>query len=214
MLGEIAGIRIRDIVTGHIRNYLSLYTFVIALFLMGIVFGSIIVNSLPFESRNDLFNYLEQFFGELAKGQIADSHVLFRESLLNDLQYSGLIWVLGLSVIGLPIIFILIFIKGMVLGFTVGFLVGQMGLQGFMAAAVSVFPQNLLMIPVDLFLSVVAVVCSLKMIRQLLMRTRREPLLPQFISYALILLICACFTVIASGYEAYISPTLIGLFVS
>ncbi len=33
--------------------------------------------------------------------------------------------------IGLPIIFVLLFMKGVIVGFTVGFLVNQMGAQGF-----------------------------------------------------------------------------------
>lgn len=208
------GKKIGKLITEHIRTYMSLYTFVTALFLMGIVFGAIIVNSLPYGSKSDLLHYMEQFFGELARGQIADPHLLFRESLFNDLQYTILIWILGLSVIGLPIIFILIFIKGMVLGFTVGFLVSQMGFQGFMTAAVSVFPQNLLHIPNDLFLSVVAVACSLRIIRQLMIRTRKEPLLPQFAGYGLILILSGCVITLACGYEAYLSPVLIRIFVS
>ncbi|TGA98179.1 stage II sporulation protein M [Sporolactobacillus shoreae] len=210
----MSGNRFTRLLATHLKDCRSLYTFVIALFLMGIIFGAIVVNSLPYETKTDLFHYLQQFFGELSHGQIADPQLLFRESLLNDLQYIGLIWILGLSVIGLPIIFILVFVKGMVLGFTVGFLVSQMGINGFLTALVSVFPQNLLLIPCDLFISVVAVVCSLKIIRQLLIKTRREPLFPQIISYALLLLISGCIVAFASGYEAYISPALIRLFIS
>ncbi|RYL94833.1 stage II sporulation protein M [Sporolactobacillus sp. THM7-4] len=198
----------------HIKEHLSLYTFITGLFLMGIVFGAIIVNSLPYESKSDLLNYLKQFFIELARGQIADSPLLFRESLFNDLQYIGFIWLLGLTVIGLPIIFILLFLKGMVLGFTVGFLVSQMGTRGFLVAMVSVFPQNLLIIPVYLFLSVVSVAFSLKIIRQLLMKTRKQPILPQFLNYGLLLAVACVTLVVVSGYEAYISPVLIRLFVS
>ncbi|WP_100488152.1 stage II sporulation protein M [Sporolactobacillus pectinivorans] len=206
--------RFTKILTDHLKDCRSLYTFVIALFLMGIIFGAVVVNSLPYETRNDLFHYLQQFFGELSHGQIADPYLLFRESFFNDLQYVVLIWILGLSVIGLPIIFILIFVKGMVLGFTVGFLVSQMGLNGFLTALVSVFPQNLLLIPCDLFISVIAVVCSLKIIRQLLIKTRREPLLPQITGYAILLFFAGCIVAAASSYEAYISPALIRLFMS
>lgn len=207
-------IRLMRLLNDHFHECRSLYIFVIALFMVGIVFGGIVVNSLPYGTKIDLLHYLQQFFGELSHGQIAGPEVMFRENLTNDLQYIGLIWLLGLSVIGLPIIFVLIFIKGLVLGFTVGFLVSQMGINGFFASMVSIFPQNLLLIPADLFISVIAVVCSLKIFRQLLIRTRREPLLPQMIGYVLLLIPAGLLVFAASSYEAYLSPSLIRLFLS
>ncbi|MCL1631879.1 stage II sporulation protein M [Sporolactobacillus sp. CPB3-1] len=206
--------RFKKLAQQHIREYLSLYTFVTGLLLMGIIFGAIVVNCLPYEAKSDLLHYVQQFFGELAKNQIASPRSLFKESFFNDLQFLILIWVLGLSVIGLPLIFLLIFVRGLFLGFTVGFLVSQMGINGLMAVLVSIFPQNLLMIPNNLFLTVLSVAFSLKMIRQLLMRTRKQPMLPQFISYALILASTSFIAAAASGYEAYVSPVLIRLFIS
>ncbi|RYM05079.1 stage II sporulation protein M [Sporolactobacillus sp. THM7-7] len=206
--------RVKHLIFHHVKEHLSLYTFVTGLCLMGVVFGAIIVNSLPYESKNDLLNYLKQFFSELAAGEIAGSPILFKESLFRDLQYLGLIWLLGLSVIGLPIIFLLLFLKGMVLGFTVGFLISQMGLRGFLTVLVSVFPQNLLVIPLYLFITVASVAFSLKMIRQLLMKTRHHPILPQFVNYGLSFAGAALLLVVVSAYEAYISPVLIRLFIS
>ena len=46
---------------------------------------------------------------------------MFRESYFSQLKYIGFIWILGISIIGLPLIFILLFAKGVVVGFTVGF---------------------------------------------------------------------------------------------
>ena len=46
---------------------------------------------------------------------------MFRESYFSQLKYIGFIWILGISIIGLPLIFILLFVKGVVVGFTVGF---------------------------------------------------------------------------------------------
>ena len=64
------------------------------------------------------------------------------------LKWIGLIWILGLSVIGLPGILILDFLKGVLIGFTVGYLVGQYSWKGLLFALVSIAPQNLFIIPV------------------------------------------------------------------
>ncbi|GEB77132.1 stage II sporulation protein M [Sporolactobacillus inulinus] len=206
--------RIKIALKQHISDYLSLYTFVTGLILMGIIFGAIVVNCLSYESKSNLLHYLQQFFGELAQHQIAEPQALFKESFLHHFQLILLIWVLGLSIIGLPVIFLLVFIKGMFLGFTVGFLISQMGSKGLMAVLVSIFPQNLIILPNFLFIAVLSVAFSLKMIRQLLMRTRKHPLLPQFINYAIVLAAVCFVAVIASGYESYLSPALIRIFIS
>ncbi|GGH79262.1 stage II sporulation protein M [Pullulanibacillus pueri] len=192
----------------HIQENISIYTFTIVLFLMGIIFGAIIVNSLPDEAKSNLFNYLERFFGEVSGNNVAVPSVMFNEGFTHYIQYIGFIWILGLSIIGLPIIFVLLFLKGIVIGFTVGFLVNQMGMHGFWLAIASIFPQNLLVIPLFIIVSTTSIAFSLKMIRQLLMRTRKQPLLPQFGQYVLMMFGMAVVIALVSLYEAYVSPVL------
>lgn len=81
--------------------------------------------------KEDLYYYLSQFFGQLSDGKQASSSDMFGQSIFHNVKYLGLMWILGISVIGMPIIFIMIFLKGIVVGFTVGFLVNQMGISGF-----------------------------------------------------------------------------------
>ncbi|MFT8362411.1 MAG: stage II sporulation protein M [Sporolactobacillus sp.] len=207
-------LRIRDVLHKHLSDYRSLYIFVTALFLMGIIFGAVVVNSLSYEARNDLLQYMQNFFSDLTQGQIADSSTLYKEALSNDFQFIGLIWLLGLSVIGLPVLFVLIFVRGMFLGFTVGFLTSQMGIRGLGVAMVSVFPQNLLIVPNDIFLTVAAVACSLKIIRHLMIKVRREALFPQLINYIFALLGASAVLVTACAFEAYVSPQLIRMIFS
>ena len=49
----------------HIKDHLSIFIFIMVLYLMGIIFGAIIVNSLSLTQKEDLSYYLSQFFGEL-----------------------------------------------------------------------------------------------------------------------------------------------------
>ncbi|WP_085523476.1 stage II sporulation protein M [Tuberibacillus sp. Marseille-P3662] len=193
----------------HLQDNISIYVFTIVLFVMGIIFGAVIVNSLPYDAKNDLYHYLNQFFTEMNKGAIAAPNTMLGESFSHSLQYLGFIWILGLSIIGLPIVFILLFIKGIVVGFTVGFLVNQMGLHGFWLALVSVFPQNLMIIPTFIIVSTASVAFSLRIIRQLLMKSRKEPLFPQFTRYAGVMFGILAIAFVVALYEAYLSPVLI-----
>ena len=71
---------------------------------MGVIFGAVLVNSLSFSQKEDLFYYLSQFFGQVIKGEIAASHEMFSQSIIHNVKYISLIWILGISVIGLPVI--------------------------------------------------------------------------------------------------------------
>ena len=198
----------QSVVATHFREHSSIYLFVVVLFLMGVIFGAIVVNSLTFSQKEDLAYYLSQFFGQVSNGKIAASKDVFAQSLFDNSKFIGMMGILGISIIGLPVILIVLFMKGLVIGFTVGFLVNQMGWNGFLLSFVSVLPQNFIIIPVFIITATVAVSISLKMIRRQFMKKNSEPILPLLGKYALVFVVAGLFLVIAALFEAYISPTL------
>ncbi|MFT8322319.1 MAG: stage II sporulation protein M [Bacillus sp. (in: firmicutes)] len=198
----------QNILANHFREHSSIYLFVVVLFLMGVIFGAVVVNSLTLTQKEDLFYYLSQFFGQVSDGKVADSKDLFIQSFSHNSKFIGLMWLLGISIIGLPVILILLFIKGMVVGFTVGFLVNQMGWNGFLLSFVSILPQNIIVIPIFIISATLSVAFSFKMIRQQFIKKMGEPMLPLFGRYMFLLLIAFLFLATAAGIEAYISPML------
>lgn len=198
----------QDTVALHFREHSSIYLFVVVLFLMGVIFGAIVVNSLSILQKEDLFYYLSQFFGQVSDGRVAEANDLLWQSFKHNSKYIGLMWILGISIIGLPIILVILFIKGLVVGFTVGFLVNQMGWNGFLLSFVSILPQNLIIIPVFIFAATLSVSFSLKMIRRQFMKKLGQPILPLFSRYALALLGTLVFLFGAAVIEAYVSPEL------
>ncbi|MFX3623880.1 MAG: stage II sporulation protein M [Ectobacillus sp.] len=198
----------QDRVAYHIQEQSSLYLFVSVLLLMGVIFGAVLVNSLQASQKQDLYFYLSRFFGQVSQGKFASPGEMFQESYLSHLKYIGFIWLLGISVIGLPLIFILLFLKGAVVGFTVGFLVNQLGWHGFLLSFAAVLPQNLIIIPAFLVMTTAAVGFSLKMIRHQFVRRIHEPVLPLLLNYTGCFITIGIVLALASGIEAYISPAL------
>lgn len=190
------------------KNHLSIFIFIMVLFLMGIIFGAIIVNSLSLTQKEDLFYYLSQFFGELKQGKVSASSEMFVYSFKENAKFIILMWILGISIIGLPLILILLFIKGIVIGFTVGFLVSQTGWQGFMLACVSVLPQNIILVPVTIFMASCAVIISIKMIKRQFLKSSREKLRPYFMQYSMLLGMALLSFIVAALVETFLSPGL------
>lgn len=204
----------QNVAASYFRENSSIFLFVIILFLMGVIFGAIVVNSMSFSQKQDLFYYLSQFFGEVSEGKVAESNDLFLQSFFHNSKFIGLMWILGISIIGLPIILILLFIKGMVVGFTVGFLVSQMSWGGFMLAFASILPQNLIIIPIFIIMAVMSISFSLIMIKKQFMKKYAQPIMPFFKRYIFSLVIAVVLISAASGIEAFLSPGLIKLIIT
>ncbi|OZM57125.1 stage II sporulation protein M [Lottiidibacillus patelloidae] len=193
----------------HFQNHAAIYVFTTMLFIIGVIFGAIIVNSLNAQQKHDLFHYLTMFFGQAAEGEFASSNEMFLYSIFHYMKFIGLIWILGLAVIGLPITLVLLFLKGIVVGFTVGFLVNQFGLEGFFLSFVSVMPQNLILIPAFIIVSTGSISFSLRMIKQLMGERTKETLPTQLVKYTVFVIVAGLFIVAAASFEGYISPSLI-----
>ncbi|TMU86684.1 stage II sporulation protein M [Bacillus sp. BHET2] len=201
----------------HVQAHSSIYLFIITLFLMGIIFGAIVVNSLSFAQKEDLYFYLSKFFSEMEDGSMTSAEELFRQSFLHNVKYLGLIWLLGISIIGLPLIFVLLFMKGVVVGFSVGFLVNQMGWSGFLLSFVSVLPQNIIIIPAFIFIGVVSASFSLTLIRKIFMRqtsSMQFQMIPFLSRYVIFFVVAIGIVTIAASVEAYLSPNLMEMVIS
>lgn len=176
-------------ILNHVKNHATIYTFMLILFLTGIIFGAVIVNSMNFEQKQDLFFYLEQFFGQIGNENFINKQEILKSSFLYHARYLLFIFILGLSVIGLPIVWILLFVKGLVVGFSVGFIVNQLGMNGFILASLSIAPQNLLVIPVYIFAGSLSMIFSLTLINKLFSRKISQPISFQPIGAYLVLFV-------------------------
>lgn len=198
----------------HLKKYRLVYFFMLVLFLIGIIFGAIIVNSMNFIQRQDLYFYLDQFMNQLLEGSIVEKQELFKTTFSYHLQYLLLFFILGLSIIGLPIIWILMFIKGVVVGFSVGFFVNQLGWKGFVFAAASIAPQNLFVIPIYLLASSVAMIFSLALLQKLFSRRIQQPTLRPFLQYVVVFVILIGIVALAALVESVVSNSAMKMVVS
>jgi stage II sporulation protein M len=138
----------------------------------------------------------------------ADMAEVLRESFFFYGKWLLLVWLLGLSVIGLPVVLVLDFLKGVLLGFAVGLLVRQMAWQGFWFFLVSAGLPNLLVVPAIVIASVSASKFAFFVVRERLLR-KRGLLLPPFLAHTAVasLMLVALFA--ASLFETYVSSAML-----
>jgi len=189
----------------HFRQHRTIYLFMIILFLTGIIFGAIIVNSMSFVQKHDLFFYVEQFFKEITENPMFANWELVQQSFLYHAKYLFLLFILGLSVIGMPVVWVLLFIKGLVVGFTVGFMVNQLGFQGLVLAALSIAPQNILIIPIYIIAGSLSMIFSITLLNRVFSSRNVSSIFQPFLQYMMIFIFLAGLSFAAAGIEGYIS---------
>lgn len=186
------------------KENLSLYVFVSVLFVIGVVFGAVMVNALSLEQKQEISRHLGSFFQEVNGGMEMEKGQSFQQSFGMHMKWILLIWLFGLSIIGMPLILILDFLKGVLIGFTVGYLVAQLSWKGMLFALVSVAPQNLIIIPALLICSVSAMSFSIYMIKNRFIQ-RKGSIYQPFMRYTSITLMMGFFLLGAALWEGYLS---------
>ncbi|WP_309118735.1 stage II sporulation protein M [Paenibacillus sp.] len=203
----------------YTKDLLPLYLFVCILFIMGVVFGALLVNALTLQQKHDVGQYVNTFlsgFGGSAAGLGGTGAAELRpagagavwDAFGAHARWVFFIWILGLSVVGVPLILLLDFLKGVLIGFTVGYLAGQWSWDGIVFAIVSVAPQNLVVVPAIIVCSVAAISFSLLLVRGRLLHrsgTVKQPLA----SFSLTALLLTGLMLAVSLFEVYVSPGLL-----
>jgi stage II sporulation protein M len=189
------------------KDHLPFYLFVFVLFVTGIVFGVVMVGALTLEQKQDLARHLSGFFLDVDQGGGFDSTASFQQSLIMHLKWIFLIWVLGLSVIGLPLVYALDFLKGVLVGFSVGYMIGAYSWKGMLFALVSVLPQNLIIIPAIVVTSVAASAFAVHLVKMRVIGKQGQ-LFPIFTRYSGTALLMALLLVAAAFYEGFLSSGL------
>lgn len=194
------------------RERMTFYIFFAVLFLVGVVFGALMVNALSLEQQQDLGRYLNNFFitvNQMSGSGTAATIASFWDIAALHLKWVAIIWVCGLSVIGLPGILVLNFLKGALIGFSVGFLVGQYSWKGLLFALVSIAPHNLLVIPALLVCSVAAMNFSIQMIKDsVFMPGRSNGFMRPFTSYSLVTASMIVLLIGSACFETWVTPVM------
>jgi stage II sporulation protein M len=119
-----------------------------------------------------------------------------------------LMWFLGLSVIGLPFVLVLDFLKGVLMGFAVALLAQQLAWKGVFFFLVATAPQNAIVVPALMIGSISAARFANFVVRERLFR-RKGQLLPPFLAHTAVTGLMLIMLVLASLFEAFVTPIIL-----
>ncbi|MEN6350538.1 MAG: stage II sporulation protein M [Syntrophomonas sp.] len=200
---------IKQRVKQHMRENRWQYLLIVIIFLVGIIIGNYKVLSLEGGVKNHLLTLIDNYLRGGMDGSL-DGKGIFFSAFLNQAKTVAAVWFLGLTVIGLPLILAVIFLRGCSLGFTIGFLYQEKAWTGVLISLVSVLPQNLVYIPLLIIWAVIALNFSV-----FLVRGRNSSIIPLgtgLLSYSILMLVFMLLFLLGAFIEAFLSPWLLTLF--
>jgi stage II sporulation protein M len=201
--------KIREMLIKHIKNNSSTYFFLFIAFVIGVSAGAFTVNGLSAAQNEELSNYFQGFL-QLLDSQKIDSNELLKVSFMENLRLVTVLWVLGVTIIGIPFIYILVGIRGFITGFTSGFVIKVVGLKGILFTILGLLPKEIIIVPCVIALGVSGVNFSLAIIRKKSnKRHLKENLKSNFFAYCMVTLLLLGIIFIGVSVEAYITPVFI-----
>ncbi|MCG8401742.1 MAG: stage II sporulation protein M [Firmicutes bacterium] len=197
---------LRRLCSASLRQDWPVYLVVTGVFGLGILLGSVGVNSLPADQVHELHRYMQSFLSRAAEMEV-DQVMLARQALNDNLLAGLIIYILGMTIICLPLVLAFIFIRGSVLGFTMGFLAAERELQGWFVILLSLLPHNAIYIPALIIGGTASMSFSILMLKRFY--NSRVRVWPGFVGYTMIMAFVTFLLLIAALVEAYITPELI-----
>lgn len=200
----------KDKLAKHFQSNHILYFLIIIILTLGISIGAISATLLNDAQKNELINYLNSFFNIITENNL-ESGLILKVSILNILKAIGLIWILSISIIGIPLLLLYIIFRGFILGFTTSFLFTEMGFKGVIFSLLAVMPQNLFLLPALVIITVVSLNFSLRIIKKNSRNRVKYSFINEVSGYTLTLVLLSFIALIGSLIEAFISPLFINL---
>ena len=143
--------RRNSIIKTHIENNLREYAIASTIFIIGILFGVIFINNLNDTQNNEIGNYISTSI----ESQDINQLLFIKETIKENLTFVILLWLMGSTVIGLLLVYIIVAFKGFCLSYTISAIFHVLNNGKTIAMLVStMLLKNIIVIPCTIALAV------------------------------------------------------------
>ena len=195
----------RNIVFNYIKENAKIYLILIIIFFIGLILGILFVNNSNETQSNQISSYINNFINSVKENyQISTKELLF-SSIFNNICIATLLWFLGSTVIGVPLIYLVIGYKGYCIGYTISAITATLGTgKAILFIFSTMLLQNIIYIPAIITLAV----SGIKLYRLIMEDRRRENIKLQIFKHTIFSLLILTILICSSLVETYISGNL------
>ena len=186
--------------------------FVITILLFGIISGSIFLIVLNDTDKSNAILQIETFISNIDGNKI-DNGLALKNSLIINYIFVGLIWGLGLSIIGVIFNIFLTYIKGFIIGFSISSIFLTYKYKGILMGLLYIFPHQIINIMVVCIFTIYSIMFSHNLLTIIVSKNfkKNRSMLKK---YVIILIFGVIASFISSILEVYMFPNLLKVIIS
>ena len=187
--------------------------FVLFIIILGIISGTIFLLVLNDTDKELVTNQITNFFTNINTNNINNGQA-FTNSLTQNFIFIILVWVLGMSMIGIFLNIFLIYMKGFIIGFSVSsfFLIYEY--KGLIAGLIYLVPTSIINILIVLMLGTYSIMFTMTLWKHIFSKTKGSGFNSFLKKYFLILGICLLLGLVTAITESYLLPTIFKIFIT
>ncbi len=186
------------------KQFIIIFVICTVAFIIGVLLPSILNE----ENRKIIQTSLNSFFDTIKNNQLKTNKLLFK-TLTSNIIIDLILWLLGISTIGIPIVIILLGYKSLSLGFTISSIISTYKLNGVIKALIYIVP-NIINLFIFFVISYYSISFSLMLFNYLF---RKKEYNKRIIvnRYLKLLVISIIILIFSSVIETYVVPKLFSL---
>ena len=190
----------------------SINYFVIIVLFLGIILGAIFSTIISINDKNLVIEKVKLFIDNINNNSL-DHLLVFKNSIGINFLYIFLIWILGMSLIGIVINILLLFIKSFIFSFSIATVILTYGYKGIILSSIYLIFGQLLNLICVLILTIYSIMFTIKLFKTILRKNTNNELLIFLKNYLLILIFTIILSIVSSLSESFILPALIKIII-
>lgn len=196
---------IRNTIFEYIKENLRSYLILIIIFFIGLLLGVVFINNINEVQSKQISEYISNFINSVKENYQISTNSLLITSIINNLCIAILLWFLGSTVIGVPLIYLVIGYKGYCIGYTIAAVTATLGTGKSIAFIfATMLLQNIIYIPTIITLAV----SGIKLYRLIMEDRRKENIKVQILKHTMFSVLMLILLLFSSVIETYISGNL------
>ena len=201
-----------DKLVNEIKVSKKMLLFLFVLGLIAIIVGTIFVIVLKDSDQILVEKYLASFFNKIKNNNLNYIYALKNVSI-NNYFFILAIWLLGISIVGIPIIIFGYFMKCFVLGFSLTSILLNYKFKGIILSFIYIFPHHVINFLIYIVLISYSLTVSLKLIDAII---KKKNINFRLIinKYFLIFILSFILITLTNLFEVYVTPLLIKYFIN
>ena len=182
------------------------FYFLAIISIIGIITGALFMTVLSTSDKEIVSNSLNDYITNI--GSIELNLKEFLSNFLLNILYALIIWILGISVVGLPIVIIVIFFKSFLVSFTVSSFIINYKIKGLLYSLIYIFPHMIINLLVYLYLGIYSIKLSISIIKAIFSK-KSINFKNSMVSYFKLFFFSLVLIIMTTIYETYLVPIIL-----